>query len=114
MARSLGGSIEIGLLGTLLTQREQFHFSGMEKRVLLSNLQNQQRIDQLTPFFTSKGADLVEAKQQAIALLGNIVQREAFVMAFNDCFYAMSCVLLLSVFAVIFLKKAKSSGDAVH
>lgn len=114
MARNLGGSIGIGLLGTLLTRREQFHSSRIGEWVSLSNLQDQQRIDQLTQFFTSKGADLVQAKQQAIALLGDIVRREAFVMAFNDCFYAMGCVLFLSAFAVLLLKKAKTAGDVAH
>jgi DHA2 family multidrug resistance protein len=114
MARNLGGSIGIGLLGTLLTRREQFHSSRIGEWVSLSNLQDQQRLDQLTQFFTSKGADLVQAKEQAIALLGNIVRREAFVMAFNDCFFAMGCVLLLSAFAVLLLKKSKATSGAVH
>jgi len=35
------------------------------------------------------------------------------VMAFNDCFYFIGIVLLLSGIAILFFKKVKPSGSAV-
>jgi DHA2 family multidrug resistance protein len=61
-----------------------------------------------------RGIDLETAKQQAIATLDNIVRREAFVMAFNDCFYFIGLALLLSGLAIIFFKKVKPQGGAAH
>jgi hypothetical protein len=63
--------------------------------------ETQQRIDQMTQYFVSRGADLSTAQNQAIASISNIVRREAFVMAFNDCFYFICIALLLSGIAIL-------------
>lgn len=57
--------------------------------------------------------DLETAQNQAIAAIDKIVRREAFVMAFNDCFYFIGIALLLSGIAILFIKKVKPTGGAV-
>ncbi|MHC5728738.1 MAG: MFS transporter, partial [Nostoc sp.] len=113
MMRNLGGSIGIASLATLLTNREQFHSNRLGDGVSLYNPETQQRIDQMTQYFISRGADLSTAQNQAIASISNIVRREAFVMAFNDCFYFIGIALLVSGIAILFLKKVKPTGGAV-
>ncbi|MFB2976974.1 DHA2 family efflux MFS transporter permease subunit [Microseira sp. BLCC-F43] len=112
MMRNLGGSIGIAILATLLTQREQFHSNRLGDAVSLYNQATQQRIDQLTQYFISRGSDLVTAQNQALQAISNIVRREAFVMAFNDCFYFVAWTLLLSGVAILFFKKVKATGGA--
>ena len=112
MMRNLGGSIGIAILATLVTQREQFHSNRLGDAVSLYNPATQQRIDQLTQYFISRGSDLVTAQNQALQAITNIVRREAFVMAFNDCFYFVAWTLLLSGVAVLFFKKVKATGGA--
>ncbi|BAY30140.1 EmrB/QacA family drug resistance transporter [Nostoc carneum NIES-2107] len=113
MMRNMGGSLGIAALATLLTNREQFHSNRLGDSVSLYNPETQQRIDQMTQYFISRGADLSTAQNQAIASISNIVRREAFVMAFNDCFYFIGIALLLSGLAIIFIKKVKATGGAV-
>ncbi len=110
MMRNLGGSIGIAALATLLTQREQFHSNRLGDAVSMYSQQTQQRIDQMTQFFISQGAGADTAQNQAIASIGNVVRREAYVMAYNDCFYFIAWTLLISGFAVFFMKKAKAAG----
>lgn len=44
-----------------------------------------------------------------------MLRREAYIMAFNDCFYLVGCALLLSGIAVLFFKKVKGGGGvAAH
>ncbi|MBD2446708.1 DHA2 family efflux MFS transporter permease subunit [Nostoc sp. FACHB-152] len=115
MMRNLGGSLGIAVLATLLTNREQFHSNRLGDAVSLYNPETQQRIDQMTQYFISRGADLTTAQNQAIASITNVVRREAFVMAFNDCFYFIGLALLLSGVAVLFIKKVKATGaTAAH
>ncbi|MBW4684934.1 MAG: DHA2 family efflux MFS transporter permease subunit [Komarekiella atlantica HA4396-MV6] len=113
MMRNMGGSIGIASLATLLTNREQFHSNRLGEAVSLFNPETQQRIDQMTQYFVSRGADLSTAQNQAIASISNIVRREAFVMAFNDCFYFIGIALLLSGIAILFFKKVKANGGTV-
>jgi DHA2 family multidrug resistance protein len=112
MMRNLGGSMGIAALATLLTRREAFHSNHLVDAVSMYNLETQQRLDQMTQFFISKGFDYTQAHNQAIASISNIVRREAYVMAFNDCFYFIGWALLLSGMAVIFFEKVKGSGGA--
>lgn len=110
MMRNLGGSMGIAALATLVTRREQFHSNQIGDSVSLYNPETQARLNQMTQYFVSRGSDLSVAQDQAIAAISNIVRREAYVMAFNDCFYFVGIALLLSGIAVIFFKKVKSAG----
>jgi DHA2 family multidrug resistance protein len=112
MMRNLGGSMGIAALATLLSRREAFHSNRLGEAISLYNPETQQRIDQMTQFFITQGADYTIAHDRAIASISNLVRREAYVMAYNDCFYFVGVALLLSGFAVIFFKKAKGSGGA--
>lgn len=114
MMRNLGGSVGIAVVGTLLTRREQFHSNRLGEAVSLYSPETQQRIDQLTQFFVSRGTDLTTAQNQAIASISNIVRREAYVMAYNDCFYFIGITLLISSIAILFFKKVKAKGGAAH
>lgn len=113
MGRNLGGSVGIATLGTLLSVREKFHSNRLVDSISLSNLLTQERIDQLTQLFVSRGADEVTAQNQAIAVLDRLVRREANVMAYNDCFYFMGCALFVSALLVLFFKKVRPTGGAV-
>ncbi len=112
MMRNLGGSLGIAVLATLLTNREQFHSNRLGEAVSVYSPATQQRINEMTQFFVDRGADLATAQQQALEAINNLVRREAYIMAFNDCFFFVACALLLSGLAIIFLKKVKSTGGA--
>lgn len=113
MMRNMGGSLGIAALATLLTNREQFHSNRLGESVSLYNPATQERINQMTQYFVSRGSDLSTAQDQAIKAIDNVVRREAFVNAFNDCFYFIAIALLLSGIAVLFIKKIKVTGGAV-
>lgn len=115
MARNLGGSFGIATLGTLQSMRERFHSNRLVDAISLSNPLTRDRLDQLTQMFLQHTSDLVQAQNQALTLLDRMVRREANVMAFNDCFYFMGCVLFLSAFLVLFFKKIKPvAGGGGH
>jgi DHA2 family multidrug resistance protein len=115
MMRNLGGSFGIAAIATLLTRRQQFHSNRLGESVSLYDPATQERIQQLTQFFVSKGADLATAQQQAISAIDQIVRRESYVMAFNDGFYFIAWALLLSGLTVLLLQKVKPTGSApVH
>ena len=116
MMRNMGGSMGIAALATLVTQREQFHSNRLGESVSLYNPATQERLNQMTQYFVSRGADLSVAKDQAILAIDNIVRREAYVMAFNDCFYFVGIALLLSGIAILGFKKVKpgAGGGGAH
>lgn len=62
-------------------------------------------IEQLTQIFLQHTSDPVQAQNQAYAVLDRTIRREANIMAFNDCFFFMGCVLFVSALLVLSLKK---------
>ncbi|MFL9454010.1 MULTISPECIES: MDR family MFS transporter [Nostocales] len=115
MSRNLGGSFGIATLATLQSIRERFHSNRLVDDISLSNPITRDRLDQMIQMFLQHTSDPTQAQNQAFALMDRIVRREANVMAFNDCFFFIGCVLLLSAFLVLFFKKIKPvEGGAVH
>ncbi|MBE9009578.1 DHA2 family efflux MFS transporter permease subunit [Pseudanabaenaceae cyanobacterium LEGE 13415] len=115
MMRNLGGSIGIAAVATLLTQREQFHSNRLGEFVSPYNPAAQEAINQATQYFVSRGSDLATAQNQAILSIANRVRQQAYIQAFNDCFYFIAVALLVSGIAVLFFKKVKASGmSAAH
>lgn len=110
MMRNLGGSIGIGLLGTLLTRRYQFHFSRIAESVSQIDLSAQSRLAQTAASFVSKGFDSATAHMQAIQAMGAVFNREANVMAFGDCFFFMSITLFVGASLTVFMKKSSSAS----
>jgi DHA2 family multidrug resistance protein len=112
MMRNLGGSIGIAALATLLTNREQFHSNRLGEAVSMYDLATRQRLDDLTQALVNQGIDITTAQNQALATIDNLLRREAYIMAFNDCFYFIAWALLLSGIAALFFRPVKSSGSA--
>jgi DHA2 family multidrug resistance protein len=112
MMRNLGGSIGIAALSTLLTNREQLHSVRIGESVSLASLATQERLEQLSQAFIAKGLDPYTAQQFALKAIDNIVRRESFVMAFNDCFLFMGFALLASAFALFFMRRPSGETSA--
>jgi MFS transporter, DHA2 family, multidrug resistance protein len=110
--RNLGGSIGIALLQTFTTWREHFHFDVIAQRVTQNGLLAQERIHGMAQQFVADAGDPSAATQMAIAQIRNLVRRDAFVMAYSDCFYIMGAVLLISMLAIFFLQKPKAGAAA--
>lgn len=115
MMRNLGGSIGIALISTFLTQREHFHSSRIGESISLAAPQVQDRINQLTQMFLTRGANAATAYEQALKLIDNIVRKESFVMAFNEAFLIMGITIALCFVTVFLLKRPSHVGEtAAH
>ncbi|UWZ84373.1 DHA2 family efflux MFS transporter permease subunit [Occallatibacter riparius] len=110
MMRNIGGSIGIAGLSTLLSVRERFHSERIGESVTVYSGAVQERLEHSAAYFRFQGSDPSSAKMRAIGALGGIVRREAFLLAYSDCFLMLGCVLLASAFALFFMKKAHITG----
>jgi MFS transporter, DHA2 family, multidrug resistance protein len=110
MMRNIGGSIGIAGLSTLLSVRERFHSARVGESVTIYSGAVQQRLQQSATYFMSEGSDPSSAHMRAIGAIGGAVRRQAFLLAYSDCFLALGCVLLSSAIALFFMKKARILG----
>lgn len=110
MMRNIGGSIGIAGLSTLLSVRERFHSERIGESVTIYSVALQERMQQSAAYLLSQGSDSFSANMRAIGAIGGAVRRQAFLLAYSDCFLVLGCVLLASAAALFFMKKAKISG----
>jgi MFS transporter, DHA2 family, multidrug resistance protein len=105
MVRNLGGSIGTALLQTFTEAREQYHFSIIAERLTQNGLLVQERIRDLTQSFLPTANGIDEAPAMAVATIRDTVRRDAFIMAYSDCFFLTGLALVFSLAAVAFLQR---------
>lgn len=110
MMRNIGGSIGIAGLATLLSVRERFHSERIGESVTVYSVAVHERMQQSAAYFLSQGSDSYSANMRAIGAIGGAVRRQAFLLAYGDCFLVLGCVLLASATALFFMKKTKIVG----
>jgi DHA2 family multidrug resistance protein len=115
--RNLGGSIGIAGLSTMLARRETYHFSMIGDAVTRNDPGVAAWLAEVGQRFAVLGTGPVEQQMKALGQLAGLVRREAFIMAYGDCFFVIGVGLILSLPAVLLLKRppaahAPPSGDA--
>ena len=106
MTRNFGGAIGIAALQTLLTKREQYHSNVLTQSVTLFEQAARTRIEHLTQYFMSHGViDRLDALHRAYVAIGHIVQKQAYILAFSDTFYALGVALIGALLAGLLLRK---------
>ncbi|AOA58717.1 MDR family MFS transporter [Acinetobacter larvae] len=115
MVRNVGGAIGIAISGQLVVQRSKVHEQhigesvtpfqanvqdGLQEWMMLLSQKN------LNPLQLWDDLDTVDLSQQALAMLNQIIQREALLMAYSDTFYLAGVAMLLCVLAGFALKKS--------
>jgi DHA2 family multidrug resistance protein len=112
-ARNTGGSIGVSLASNVLAHRAQFHQSSLAANAIPSGIPYQQTMQQLVHYFASQGSSIAQARQQAIAWIGQQVQAQASLLAYIDVFWTLMLVSAAAVPLALLLRRVKLGGE-VH
>ncbi len=105
MARNLGGSIGLALLGVFIDRRVELHADIIRQSVNANSQLLQERLSAQAAFFAQNGGGLAYGRQQAIGQLAAQIHQQAFVMTYSDCFWMLGVCLVLML-PLIFLLRA--------
>jgi DHA2 family multidrug resistance protein len=95
-ARNLGGSFALAALATVQDQRLWHHSRRMEESLSANS-------PAVQDYLTGLGMSLGSA-EAAFRTLAGIIQQQAFVMTYNDIFFVMTVIIILSIPLVLFLR----------
>ena len=95
-ARNLGGSFALAALASFQDQRMWLHSRRMEETLSRNDPRLQDYLDGLTHALGSAEA--------AMRSLGGTIQREAFIMTYNDIFWIMGVAAFATVPLALFLR----------
>jgi len=110
--RNQGGSFGIALVTTLLSRRMQYHQSVLVTHVTTLNQPLNATVTEITNRFIEHGSSVADGSVSALAQVYAIVQRQAAMLAFLDCFWVLGVVAAIGVPLAIFIRKFKQGGSA--
>lgn len=112
MARNLGGSVGLALIGVFIDRRDTLHTDQIAQTVTENSVIGNEQIAQSAASFVSKGSDAAYAQLQALAQLTGQIKTQATVMTFNETFWMLGGALLICVPLTLLLKKPAPGTDA--
>jgi MFS transporter, DHA2 family, multidrug resistance protein len=112
VARNLGGSMGVALSQTMLAQRQQFHQSRLAEHMAPSDVGYQQTIDAMTRFFQAQGSNASDAASQAVAWVGQTLQRQIDLLAYIDVFWLLMVVGAIMIPVALILRPVDLGAPA--
>jgi DHA2 family multidrug resistance protein len=105
MARNLGGSVGLALLGVYIDRRNAFHEAFIRESVSANSLIGQDHVAATSAGLLAQHGDRAFAQLQALAQLGGEMRLQASVMTYSETFYVLGVVLVLCIPLALFLGK---------
>jgi len=114
--QKVGAFIGSAMFGTFVTWREQYHSAIITSRLLPTDPLVNLRISQYTAAYAHSSADAALQKVQGTTTFAKQVQQQAYVLAYNDAFFATflfaAAAIVLLVVHVLWKNRHRLSGMA--
>jgi MFS transporter, DHA2 family, multidrug resistance protein len=108
--RNLGGSFGVAFVTTMLERRTQFHHSILTQHLTGSDARFGQAVDTTAQYLITMGTTAADAPQQAYGVISNMLNRNASMMGFLDCFRLLGFVSLIGLALAFAIRKFRSGG----
>ena len=105
MARNLGGSVGLALLGIYIDRRNAFHDAVIRDSLTANSLVGQEHLAATSAGMLAQHGDPAFAHLQALGQLAGEMQLQASVITFSETFYVLGIALLLCIPLALFLRK---------
>lgn len=113
LVRNLGGSFGVAVMTTQLARRSQFHHHRLTEHLTPYDPQFQDTLQQMLGWLeVHLGMGKQHGLEQALGLIHGELNRQAFMLAFNDAFFLDSFFFLVPLFLVFLLRKAKPGAGS--
>lgn len=114
MARNLGGSVGLALIGVFIDRRNTLHADQIAQTVSQNSVIGNEQLVQSAASLAGKGSDAAYAHLQALGQLTSQIKMQAAVITFNETFWLLAVALLVCVPLTLLLKKPSSEPVASH
>jgi MFS transporter, DHA2 family, multidrug resistance protein len=113
MARNLGGSVGLAIIGTVIDRRNDFHTAAIRESVTANSVTGQEHMAASAASFFAQTGDMAYAKMQALGQLSMQIGQQAIVMTYSETFYVLAIALLACLPLALLLKTPSAhAGDA--
>jgi DHA2 family multidrug resistance protein len=115
LGRNIGGSLGISLVATMLARRTQVHQQNLTANLNGGNSWFESTFNSLVHNFVAHGASAAQATHQAYAVIGNMINQQATMLAYIDDFWIVGWAVLVMIPLVFLMKRVKPGAPmAAH
>jgi DHA2 family multidrug resistance protein len=113
--RNQGGSVGIAFVTTVLARRTQYHQSVLVAHTTPFQQRYQETLAAMSRYFATHGFTAPDALLHAKAQLARILQQQAALLGFLDCFWLLGWACLIGAPLVFLTRRITSAGPgAAH
>jgi MFS transporter, DHA2 family, multidrug resistance protein len=105
MARNLGGSVGLALLGVYIDRRNAFHDAVIHDSLTANSIVGQEHLAATSAGFVAQHGDTAYAHMQALMQLAGEMRLQASVITYSETFWVLGVALFLCIPLAMFLRK---------
>ena len=110
LVRNLGGSFGVAFVTTMLARREQYHQAHLVSNLTPYDTQYQMAVQQGAELLQQRGMEATQAQYGSLANIYQEMLRQAGILAFNDAFFLVFCIMLVVLPLVLLMRAGKTAG----
>jgi DHA2 family multidrug resistance protein len=112
MARNLGGSIGLAIIGTVIDRRNTFHVAAIRETLTANSVLGQERMAANAASWLDRTGDLAYSQMRALGQLASQIRQQAMVMTFSEVFYVLGIALLCCIPLALLLRTPRYHAPA--
>jgi DHA2 family multidrug resistance protein len=112
MARNLGGSMGLAMVGVFIDRRTEHHADAIRESVTANSPLVQDHMASQTATFAARGGDLAYGHQQALTALADQIHVQALVMTYSDAFFVLGLGIIALSPLILLLRAPPAMGGA--
>ena len=113
LARQLGGSFGIAILGTYVTNQTQFHRVHLLGNIRPGNPALDERLKALAGNFINHGLNAVAAQSAALGTIDRTLMRQATMLAYNNSWMMLLLTFVCTAPAILLIRKPRAAAAPV-
>ncbi|HEY1080415.1 MAG TPA: DHA2 family efflux MFS transporter permease subunit [Bdellovibrio sp.] len=116
LARQLGGSVGIALIGTLLTKNSHQNYLDLSTKVSLLNANAQAAYYSSSAGLTQKMSDslgMASGSEAALKSIYGRIQNQVFMLSFNQLMFTMMLIFAISFIPLYFLRYKEKTNKVI-
>ena len=110
MARNLGGSIGLAIIGTVIDRRTTFHTAMIRESLTHNSVLGQDRLAASAANWFAQTGDMAYSRMRALGQIAAQIQQQATVITYSETFYLLGIALLACVPLTMLLKTPPPHG----
>jgi MFS transporter, DHA2 family, multidrug resistance protein len=112
MARNLGGSVGLAIIGTLIDRRETYHTAILREAVSANSQIGQARLAAGAADWFARTGDQAYAQMRSLGQIAAQIQRQAMVITYSETFWVLGIALAACLLLALLLKNPQSAAQA--